>query len=354
MRKIVWLLFLSMLLLFSVSLPAWADGTTVEITSDKTELNVGDEVIVDVKVENVTNLGIVGFEISFDEDILKYISYVPTALVTTDVPGKFIYMRIGTTSAGSVCKIKFEAIKPGTCEIKISSVVLSTGSEQIPFTITKDKINISVAGIPSNKSIIVNLDNELAVNTQRSLGITASAKEDSQSVSVTWDVKIKNETGTVIKTFPSSVGTTFNETWTPTITDIPADLPMASKNYKVEIKATYVGDEGNEVVTETKDFTLSNYDLVIKKVEYAGGKINVTVENLAQETKNNVDCILQISKADGTLVNLEFKPADIVPGEKTIEYSIELSAGNYKAEVFLWDFATWQTLSSPKEINFTV
>jgi len=117
------------------------------------------------------------------------------------------------------------------------------------------------------------------------LGITASAKEDSQSVSVTWDVKIKNETGTVIKTFPSSVGTTFNETWTPTITEIPADLPITN-GHQVEVKATYA-DNGS--VTKTVDFTLSNYDLVIKKVEYAGSKINVTVENRAQETKNNVD-----------------------------------------------------------------
>jgi len=391
LRKIVWLLFLSMLLLFSVSLPAWADGTTVGPVvnvADPNNINVDDEFTVDVKVNNVEGLAGVGMDILFDSNVLEVLDandkkpgiqimdgnvfdmdyFLPavnkvinnsiqySAMVFSGDPENDPAPLFNGT--GILCSIKFKAIASGTCNIEFDpNSITNPGGFSLggsggaliqakPFSAT-----VTVPGPTVEKKIEVTLTNDQAVNTQRPLGITASAKEDSQSVSVTWDVKIKNETGTVIKTFPSSVGTTFNETWTPTITEIPADLPI-TKGYQVEVKATYA-DNGS--VTKTVDFTLSNYDLVIKKVEYAGSKINVTVENLAQETKNNVDCILQISKADGTLVNLEFKPADIAPGEKTIEFSpVSLSAGNYKAEVFLWDLATWQTLSSPKEINFTV
>ena len=394
MRKTFQLLLLSMLLLFSVSLPALAAdtattmGPVVDSAVNPDQINVGDEFTVDVVVRDVADLAGVGFELLFDPQVLEVVDadtqtdgvqvadgnvfagksgFMQVISEADNTAGTVKYSAIVTKPASAftgaeatIAGISFRAKAPGACELKFipntvgdDGISLSTISGGL---ITAAPFSATVKVLPPvlEKTIQVQLTNAGAANTGRPLGIAADAFEGGNPEEVAWTAEIKNEDGAVIVTLDGQ-GEEFNQAWTPPSELIPADLPI-TKACQVVVTATFdAGDGQTETKTETLPFTLSNYDLVIKNVAYAGGKITVTVENLAAQAKNNVDCVLQLSQAGGAMAGLVTEKANFDPGVNTVDFTLPaLGAGIYNAGVFLWDLAAWQTLSSPAEIVFTV
>lgn len=121
-----------------------AASANIEITTDKSQVAVGDTVYVYINISSDTTFGDVEANLVYDEDILEYKSGV------SFITGNSGFLKIADINFSEEAKdrkyaLEFKALKVGKCEIEFSgSVVVYDYDSGFPMSVSTNTLELEV------------------------------------------------------------------------------------------------------------------------------------------------------------------------------------------------------------------
>jgi hypothetical protein len=160
MKKLILQLLLVLLPIAYCLLPISAFSATVRIDPSTTTLASIKPFAVDVKIDDVADLYGLSFDVVFDPDLLKVVSFSeggflksdgkPTTFLGTTTSGRLIIGMTrqgcvtGMNGGGELAEIVFKPKQPGTTTLKFESVSLfNSGTGSIPASASSSFVSIS-------------------------------------------------------------------------------------------------------------------------------------------------------------------------------------------------------------------
>lgn len=145
---------LAVLVAFSMfSFVVSAAGAKLTVTADKTNVNVGDKVVVTVALAEKSGLGTLTIKANYDATALKAVDMKAGDLgATVNVKTGVATMAAAETfeAAGTVCVMTFEALKAGDATVKFD-VTEATDADFNAVTVEANTVKVTVAEAPSEK-----------------------------------------------------------------------------------------------------------------------------------------------------------------------------------------------------------
>lgn len=145
---------LAVLVAFSMfSFVVSAAGAKLTVTADKTNVNVGDTVVVTVALAEKSGLGTLTIKANYDATALKAVDMKAGDLgATVNVKTGVATMAAAETfeAAGTVCVMTFEALKAGDATVKFD-VTEATDADFNAVTVEANTVKVTVAEAPSEK-----------------------------------------------------------------------------------------------------------------------------------------------------------------------------------------------------------
>lgn len=143
---------LAVLVAFSMfSFVVSAAGAKLTVTADKTNVNVGDKVVVKVTLGAESGLGTLTIKANYDATALKAVEMTAGAKeetlgATVNVNTGVATMAAATTfeEAGTVCVMTFEALKAGDATVKFD-VTEATDADFNAVTVEANEVKVTVA-----------------------------------------------------------------------------------------------------------------------------------------------------------------------------------------------------------------
>ena len=139
---------LAVLVAFSMfSFVVSAAGAKVAVSADKTDVKVGDKVVVTVKLDEKSGLGVLTVKANYDSSVLKATDMKAGDLgATVNVKTGVATMAAAETfeAAGVVCTMTFEAVKAGTVDVKFD-VVEACDKDFNTVTVEANSVKVTVA-----------------------------------------------------------------------------------------------------------------------------------------------------------------------------------------------------------------
>lgn len=159
MRYMVALLLFLLAGGFLPSTTVQAASADIDITSDTTQVTLGDSFFVYITINSDTQAGDVEAHITYDDDILEYQSETPVIKGS----GGFLKLSDLGVSEGTTTRkytMKFEAIKVGTCEIAFQGRAMVYDFEsglELPVSSTVLTINVKAQETASENAFLKTL-----------------------------------------------------------------------------------------------------------------------------------------------------------------------------------------------------
>lgn len=145
---------LAVLVAFSMfSFVVSAAGAKLTVSADKTNVNVGDKVVVTVALAEKSGLGTLTIKANYDATALKAVDMKAGDLgATVNVKTGVATMAAAETfeAAGTVCVMTFEALKAGDATVKFD-VTEATDKDFNAVTVEANTVKVTVAEAPSEK-----------------------------------------------------------------------------------------------------------------------------------------------------------------------------------------------------------
>ena len=139
---------LAVLVAFSMfSFVVSAAGAKLTVTADKTNVNVGDTVVVTVALAEKSGLGTLTIKANYDATALKAVDMKAGDLgATVNVKTGVATMAAAETfeAAGTVCVMTFEALKAGDATVKFD-VTEATDADFNAVTVEANSVKVTVA-----------------------------------------------------------------------------------------------------------------------------------------------------------------------------------------------------------------
>ncbi len=139
---------LAVLVAFSMfSFVVSAAGAKIAVSADKTDVKVGDKVVVTVKLDEKSGLGVLTVKANYDSSVLKATDMKAGDLgATVNVKTGVATMAAAETfeAAGVVCTMTFEAVKAGTVDVKFD-VVEACDKDFNTVTVEANSVKVTVA-----------------------------------------------------------------------------------------------------------------------------------------------------------------------------------------------------------------
>ncbi|HEX3044269.1 MAG TPA: cohesin domain-containing protein [Bacillota bacterium] len=150
-RKVIFIIIVSMILLFALSMTTLAESVVVKAQTDKDQYKVGDTVTVKVTTEQNTGLHSLFFDLAYDGAVLRFDSLAQGSMVTGELRKKeFLYAAsdpatsnargshvivsyalqgagVVSPRTGVLCEMKFRVIAPGNPNIRYQFTYNNTG-----------------------------------------------------------------------------------------------------------------------------------------------------------------------------------------------------------------------------------
>ena len=143
---------LAVLVAFSMfSFVVSAAGAEVTLTADKTNVNVGDTVVVTVALAEKSGLGTLTIKANYDATALKAVDMKAGDLgETVNVNRGIATMATATTfeAAGTICTMTFEALKAGTANITFDNQEI-VDADLNPVDVKICTVKVTVAEAPA-------------------------------------------------------------------------------------------------------------------------------------------------------------------------------------------------------------
>lgn len=144
---------LAVLVAFSMfSFVVSAAGAKLTVTADKTNVNVGDTVVVTVALAEKSGLGTLTIKANYDATALKAVDMKAGDLgATVNVKTGVATMAAAETfeAAGTVCVMTFEALKAGDATVKFD-VTEATDADFNAVTVEANSVKVTVAEEPTS------------------------------------------------------------------------------------------------------------------------------------------------------------------------------------------------------------
>ena len=148
---------LAVLVAFSMfSFVVSAAGAKLTVTADKTNVNVGDKVVVKVTLGAESGLGTLTIKANYDATALKAVEM--TAGAKEETLGATVNVNTGIATmaaaatfeeAGTVCVMTFEALKAGDATVKFD-VTEATDADFNAVTVEANEVKVTVAEEPTS------------------------------------------------------------------------------------------------------------------------------------------------------------------------------------------------------------
>ena len=148
---------LAVLVAFSMfSFVVSAAGAKLTVTADKTNVNVGDKVVVKVTLGAESGLGTLTIKANYDATALKAVEM--TAGAKEETLGATVNVNTGVATmaaaatfeeAGTVCVMTFEALKAGDATVKFD-VTEATDADFNAVTVEANSVKVTVAEEPTS------------------------------------------------------------------------------------------------------------------------------------------------------------------------------------------------------------
>ncbi len=139
---------LAVLVAFSMfSFVVSAAGAKIAVSADKTDVKVGDKVVVTVKLDEKSGLGVLTVKANYDSSVLKATDMKAGDLgATVNVKTGVATMAAAETfeAAGTVCTMTFEAVKAGAVDVKFD-VVEACDKDFNTVTVEANSVKVTVA-----------------------------------------------------------------------------------------------------------------------------------------------------------------------------------------------------------------
>jgi hypothetical protein len=140
---------LAVLVAFSMfSFVVSAANAKVTLTADKTNVNVGDKVVVTVALAEKSGLGTLTIKANYDSSVLKAVDMKAGTLgATVNAKTGIATMAAAETfeDAGTICVMTFEALKAGTANVTFT-VDEATDANFDAKTVDVSSVKVTVAG----------------------------------------------------------------------------------------------------------------------------------------------------------------------------------------------------------------
>lgn len=242
-RMVLCILWLSGLFCGTAPRPAAALATIVYFDPAVSNVTVGAQFDVAVRVSDVTNLRCVNLQIDFNDSILQVVppsgnptwAVQPGDIFPSDTPafnlvisGQIAYTISAIASApfsgdGTICTIRFQAIQNGTSSLTISALSLGQTTDcstLITATVQDGTVNVSAAATatptPSNTPTYTATPTHTATRTA-----TATPTATSTPTNTSTPTTTGTATQTLTATPTSTLTPTPSDTATPTTTGTP-------------------------------------------------------------------------------------------------------------------------------------
>ncbi|HEX3046821.1 MAG TPA: cohesin domain-containing protein [Bacillota bacterium] len=150
-RKVIFVIIVSMILLFALSMTTLAESVVVKAQTDKDQYKVGDTVTVKVTTEQNTGLHSLFFDLAYDGAVLKFDNLAQGSMVTGELrKNEFLYAAsdpatsnargshvivsyalqgtgVVSPRTGVLCEMKFRVVAPGNPNIRYQFTYNNTG-----------------------------------------------------------------------------------------------------------------------------------------------------------------------------------------------------------------------------------
>ena len=190
-------MLLALLMVFSLASTAFAAETTatLSVTASKSNLTVGDEFSVYLNASDaIDSIGAFQMDLYYDQNLFEYVgattTFTPNHNTNKNTGDKYIRLTTidfsGSTviPKGQFCELKFKVLAAGSCNFKLTTVVISDikGSAIMNVAEAPGTVDVTAAEAPAYTGYAVSASEDKTVNAGESADVKVTVTNSSSEV----------------------------------------------------------------------------------------------------------------------------------------------------------------------------